>query len=128
VAPSQIGSVEFAAARFGVQLVVVMGHTRCGAIDATIEAIEGRAPMSHHVASIVDLVRPAVEGLVRSGLTDRDQLRHEAVRANVRESVRHLESSPLIHDLVAGGLRIVGAEHDLATGRVEFFAGLPLGR
>jgi carbonic anhydrase len=127
VAPSQIGSVEFAAERFGTRLVVVMGHTDCGAIEATIDAIAGTDHGGKHVASIVDRIRPAVEGVVRSGVSDRAELRRAAERANVRASVAKLaEGSPLITELIANGLRIVGGEYDLETGVVEFFEGVPL--
>ena len=129
VAPSQVGSVEFAAERFGTRLVVVMGHTSCGAIDAAIEAV-GReeGPASRNLMSIVDRVRPSIEALVATELArDPVRLRREAMRANVRASVSHLRhSSQIIERLVdRGGLVVVGAELDLATGEVAFFDGLP---
>jgi len=125
VAPSQIGSVEFAAERFGTRLVVVMGHTHCGAIDATIEAVtrSGGEP-SRNLMSIVNRVRPSVEGLVATGLgADPERLRREAVRANVRVSVNHLRHGSEIIErlLLEDGLLVVGAELDLATGEVVFF-------
>jgi carbonic anhydrase len=124
VASSQIGSVEFAAERFGTQLVVVMGHTSCGAIDATLEALTGKSgPGSRNLMSIVDRVRPSVESLVATDLARHpDRLRQEAMRANVRASVSHLRhSSEIIERLVQRGeLLIVGAELDLASGRVSF--------
>jgi carbonic anhydrase len=125
VAPSQVGSVEFAAERFGTQLVVVMGHTGCGAIDATLDAImrkEGHA--SRNLMSIVDRVRPSIEALVHTDLVnDPARLRREAVRANVRASCGQLRhSSPLIEGLIEkSGLVVVGAELDLVTGYVDFF-------
>ena len=125
VAPSQVGSVEFAAERFGTRLVLVMGHTGCGAIDATIEAIQRKeGPTSRNQMSIVDRVRPSIEPLV--GLpelaNDRERLRREAMRANVRASVGHLaHSSEIIEGLVSShGLEVVGAELDLVTGEVHF--------
>jgi carbonic anhydrase len=125
VAPSQVGSVEFAAERFGTRLVVVMGHSRCGAIDATLEAMAGeRAPASRGLRSIVDRVRPSIEPLMATELAqDPVRLRQEAVRANVRASVNHLRhGSSIIEPLAAGeGLVVVGAELDLATGEVRFF-------
>jgi carbonic anhydrase len=124
VAPSQIGSVEFAAERFGTQLVIVMGHTQCGAIDATIESIIGEGPASRNLQSIVSRIRPAVEGLVRTELArDPVKLRHEAARANVRASVNHLRhGSEIIEKLAdAKQLIVVGSELDLATGVVDFF-------
>jgi carbonic anhydrase len=124
VAPSQIGSVEFAIERFDTRLVVVMGHTLCGAIDATLEAIAGGpTQMSRGMGSIVSRVRPAIEALVHTSLAqDRALLRREATRANVRASVNHLRhGSEIIERLaLAEGLLVVGAELDLATGEVTF--------
>jgi len=127
VAPSQVGSVEFAAERFDTRLVVVMGHTLCGAIDATLEAISGTTgPASTGMGSIVNRVRPAIEGLVRTSLAnDREQLRREAMRANVRASVNHLRHGSEIIERLAleEGLLVVGAELDLSTGEVQFLDG-----
>ena len=129
VAPSQVGSVEFAAERFGCRLVVVMGHTGCGAIDATIEAITSKSgPASRNLMSIVDRVRPSIEALVGTDLArDPERLRREAIRANVRTSVNQLRHSSDSLELLAGRgeLAVVGAELDVATGAVAFFAGLP---
>jgi carbonic anhydrase len=126
VAPSQIGSIEFAAERFGTRLVVVMGHTRCGAIDATLDAISGdAAAQSRNLASIVDRIRPSVEPVVAAAGPNADPLevRHAAIRANVRASVAGLHAgSDIIPRLVSdGGLLVVGAELDLVTGVVDFF-------
>jgi carbonic anhydrase len=129
VAPSQVGSVEFAAERFGTRLVVVMGHTHCGAIDAALEAIERKeGPASKNLMSIVDRVRPSIESLVGTDLaSDREKLKREGMRANVRASVTHLRhSSEIIERLVANdGLQVVGAELELTTGEVIFFDGVP---
>jgi carbonic anhydrase len=125
VAPSQVGSVEFAAEAFGTRLVVVMGHTFCGAIDATLQAIENPAvPRSPNLASIVDRIRPAVEGLVHTGLVQtRERLIQEAMRANVRASVNHLRHGSAILEKMGlqDGLRVVGAEYRLESGEVVFF-------
>jgi carbonic anhydrase len=129
VAPSQIGSVEFAAERFGTRLVVVMGHTSCGAIDAAIEAIlRKQGPASRNMMSIVERVRPSIESLVATDLQrDPVRLRREAMRANVRSSVAHLRhSSDIIERLIQDeGLLVVGAELDLSTGEVGLFDGVP---
>ena len=129
VASSQVGSVEFAAERFGTRLVVVMGHTGCGAIDATIEAITSQAdPASRGLMSIVDRVRPSIESLAATNLaSDPERLRREAIRANVRVSVNQLRhSSQILERMVErGDLAVVGAELDVATGAVAFFTGLP---
>jgi carbonic anhydrase len=125
VAPSQVGSVEFAAEAFGTRLVVVMGHTFCGAIDATLEAIESpRKPRSPNLASIVDRIRPAIEGLVHTELAkDRERFIQEAMRANVRASVNHLRHGSAILEkmVLQDGLQVVGAEYRLESGEVAFF-------
>jgi carbonic anhydrase len=129
VAPSQIGSIEFAAARYETRLVVVLGHSQCGAILATVEEL--RMPtenQSRNLRAIVDRVRPSVEGLLATDLRhDPDALVKQAVRANIRASVNHLRhGSELLEQLVReGGLRIVGAEYSLETGAVDFFEGVP---
>jgi carbonic anhydrase len=125
VAPSQVGSVEFAASRFGTRLVVVLGHSGCGAIVATLEEVTGQATsQSRNLRSIVDRVRPSVETLL-SGTRhlDSDTLIREAVRANVRASVNHLRhGSALLEQLSrSAGLKVVGAEYSLETGEVAFF-------
>jgi len=124
VARSQVGSVEFAAARFGTRLVVVLGHSQCGAILATVEELQ--RPMesqSHNLRSIVDRVRPSVEGLLGTELRhDLDALVQQAVRSNIDVSVNQLRhGSEVLEDLIQNeGLRILGAEYSLETGEVEF--------
>ena len=128
VAPSQVGSVEFAAARFGTRLVVVVGHSQCGAVTATVEELlGGPTAESRNLRSIVDRVRPSVEILLSGRLAgDLEGLMKEAVRANVRASVNHLRhGSELLERLIQdGGLRVVGAEYSLDTGIVTFFDGV----
>ena len=125
VAPSQIGSVEFAASRFHTRLVVVLGHSQCGAITATLEELTGHpSSESRNLRSIVDRVRPSVESLLASDRGhDEESLIREAVRANVLASVKHLRrGSPLVEELIQeAGLRVVGAEYSLETGVVTFF-------
>jgi len=130
VAPSQIGSVEFAAERFGTRLVVVLGHSQCGAILATVDALTRQADNpSRNLRSIVDRVRPAVEPLLPELGKDPAELVRQAVRANVHlatEQLRH--GSEILEELVrTRGLRVVGAEYSLETGVVEFFDGAPEG-
>ena len=125
VAPSQVGSVEFAAERFHTRLVVVLGHTNCGAIEATIEEL-GRpsTDQSRNLRSIVDRVRPSVEPLFATELRrDPNALKREAVRANIRASVNHLRhGSDVLEQVIdRDGLLIVGAEYSLETGAVDFF-------
>ena len=131
VAPSQVGSVEFAAERYGTRLVVVLGHTMCGAILATLDEL-GRPTenQSPNLRAIVDRVRPSVEGLLSTQLRDdRDALVHHAVRANIRSSANQLRhGSRLLEQLIQDdGLLVVGAEYSLESGVVDFFDGLPQG-
>ena len=130
VAPSQIGSVEFAASRFGTRLVVVMGHSQCGAVTATLEHVQGLSDNeSANLRSIVDRVKPSVETLMAGNRNiDPDTLVREAVRANVRASVDHLRhGSALLERLIRDtGLLVVGAEYSLETGVVEFFENVPV--
>ena len=130
VAPSQVGSVEFAAERFGTQLVVVLGHTMCGAIEATLEEL-GRpsGDQSPNLRSIVGRVRPAVAPLLETELASSpDELLKHAVKANIRASANHLRhGSQILEQLIhQGSLAVVGAEYSLETGEVEFFDGVPL--
>jgi len=131
VAPSQVGSVEFAAGRFGTRLVVVLGHSQCGAILATLEEL--RQPSDSHsrnLQAIVDRIRPSVEGLLATDLRhDPDALVRHAVRANIRASTSHLRhGSRLLEQLIQDeGLLVVGAEYSLETGVVDFFDGAPAG-
>ncbi len=129
VAPSQVGSVEFAAERFGTRLVVVLGHSNCGVILATLEEL-GRPSQdqSRNLRSIVDRVRPSVEALLATELKhDRAALVQQAVRANIRFSADHLRhGSDVLEQLIQrNGLLIVGAEYCLETGVVDFFDGVP---
>jgi len=125
VAPSQVGSVEFASARFGTRLVVVLGHTQCGAVLATLDELQQPTQsQSPNLRSIVDRIRPSVEELLKSELRhDLDSLVQRAIRANVSVSVNHLRhGSEILERLIQDeGLLVVGAEYSLETGEVEFF-------
>jgi carbonic anhydrase len=128
VAPSQIGSVEFAADRFGTRLVVVLGHSQCGVVLATLQELQAPDPThSRNLRSIVDRVRPSVEGLLKTNLVnDADALVREAVRANVRVSANQLRhGSDVLERLIdQDGLQVVGAEYSLESGVVNFFDGV----
>ncbi|MED5381392.1 MAG: carbonic anhydrase [Verrucomicrobiota bacterium] len=123
VAPSQVGSIEFAAEQFGTRLVVVLGHQNCGAVAATLNELkrptENRSP---NLSAIVDRIRPAVEPLTATR-TDEAALLRQAVRANVCASVNQLKrGSGILEALVRDdGLHIIGAEYSLKTGAVDFF-------
>lgn len=126
VAPSQIGSVEFAASNFGTPLAVVLGHSQCGAVLATLEYLRDpeRREHSANSRSIIDRIRPSVEKLLESEhADDTEQLAEAAVRANVEASVNRLmHGSEILEELIGrNALRVVGAEYSLETGAVEFF-------
>ncbi len=131
VAPSQVGSVEFAAGKFNTRLVVVLGHSRCGVVEATLDELQRpTANQSPNLHAIVDRVRPSVESLLATGLRDDpDALIRDAVRANVRVSASQLRhGSELLESLIArDGLLVVGAEYSLESGVVDFFDGVPVG-
>jgi len=125
VAPSQIGSVEFAAAQFGTRLVVVLGHSQCGAVMATLEELrQPSESRSRNLQAIVDRIRPSVEPLVEQEVSeDPESLLQQAVRANIRVSADRLRhGSAILEQLIQGdGLLIVGADYSLETGVVDFF-------
>src|SRR3984893_10264559 len=129
VAPSQVGSVEFAAEQFGTRLVVVLGHSKCGAIEATLEQLQRpKENQSHNLHSIVDLIRPSVEDLLATDLRHNlNELIHQAVRANIRASVNHLRHGSEIIERLCWhhGVLVVGAEYSLESGVVDFFDGVP---
>jgi carbonic anhydrase len=125
VAPSQVGSVEFAAERFGTPLVVVLGHSMCGAVMATIDELERPSgEKSSNVLSIVNRIRPTVEPLFETDLrNDPDKLLESSIHANILASTNQLmHGSQMLEQLVQQGkLKIVGAEYSLKTGEVKFF-------
>lgn len=129
VAPSQVGSVEFAAAKFGTPLVVVLGHSGCGAIEATLDELaRPSAEQSRNLRSIVDRIRPSVTPLLATELArDRAALARKATRANIRASADHLRhGSEILEQLILrNGLLVVGAEYSIETGMVDFFDGVP---
>ncbi len=129
VAPSQVGSVEFAAEQFGTRLVIVLGHSMCGAIQATLNDLQRPAQSkSPNLHSIVDRIRPSVQALMDTDLRNNpDSLLHHAVRANIRASADHLRhGSQILETLIQNnGLLVVGAEYSLETGVVDFFDGVP---
>jgi carbonic anhydrase len=115
-APSQLGSIEYAATQLGTKLVVVLGHSNCGAISATLESIaKGLAVGSPNLGAIVDRIRPAIEPLDQPSLQD-------AVAANVRHTVQRLchDSAILATMIDASELAVVGAEYSIENGKVEF--------
>lgn len=128
VAPSQIGSVEFAAKQFGTRLVLVLGHSNCGAVIATLNELALRnRHRSPNLRSIVDRIRPAVEPLLREHTDDNiDEILADAVRANIRASVERLSHGSLILEQLveSGDLAVIGAEYSIENGAVDFFEGV----
>ena len=124
VAPSQVGSVEFAASQFGTPLVVVLGHSMCGAVMATLEEIKRPSDQtSSNVLSIVSRIRPSVELLLETDLhDDPEQLLKTAIRSNILASTNSLRhGSQMLEQLILEDrLAIVAAEYSLETGVVEF--------
>jgi carbonic anhydrase len=128
VAPSQVGSVEFAAEAFHTRLVVVLGHSNCGAVQATLQQLARPwQEQSRNLRSIVDRIRPAVVGLLEGPRRDAQELEQLAVRANIRMATDHLRhGSSVLEQLIReDGLVVVGAEYSLETGVVDFFDGVP---
>lgn len=125
VSKTQLGSIEFAAGNLGARLVVVLGHTNCGAMDATLETVQrGTMPESDNLGLIVDRIRPSAErALAAGGSSVRAELVDLAGRENVRSTVEAIRNTPGIIRRLAGeeGLMVIGAEYSLATGAVEFF-------
>jgi len=124
VTPSQIGSIEFACQKFGAELVVVLGHSQCGAVSATIDVLLGGAgELSPNLKSIVDSVTPAVQPIVKSAdSSDQQQLLNDATHANIEQSVSELQlRSQVLRDLTSQQkLKIIGAHYEIETGIVEF--------
>ncbi|MCP4007840.1 MAG: carbonic anhydrase [bacterium] len=129
VAPSQIGSVEYAASRYGTRLVVVLGHSSCGAVQATLETLQqSLESQSRNIHSIVDRIRPALEPLLKTELKhDPDELERQAVRANISASASQLRhGSEILEEMIqTAGLLVIGADYSLETGFVDFFDGVP---
>jgi carbonic anhydrase len=122
VAPSIVGSIEFAASQFGTRLVVVMGHTGCGAIAATMNALAtGLGPESKNLRAITDRIAPHIEAIALRG--SGPETMRDAMQANVRASVDHLRhGSQILEELVLKGrVVVVGGDYDLETGQVQFF-------
>ena len=123
VAPSLIGSVEFAVAQLGVRLAMVMGHTQCGAIAATLSALRSPDQLSKNLEAITRRIEPQIEALLLKYDAPESEpaLRRAAERANVLGSVQQLQhGSPYLEGLVQQGrVRIVGTIFELETGQVH---------
>ncbi|MDP2331209.1 MAG: carbonic anhydrase [Reyranella sp.] len=117
VTPDGLGSLEFGAAVLGTKVIMVLGHNSCGAINATVAALQKSNTLPGHIAGLVTAIKPGVEPVVKAGGADLEQ---RAVVANVQANVRRLQTEkPILGDMVAAGkLKVVGAYYDLATGKV----------
>ena len=127
-APTPIGSIEYAVEQFGTPLVVVLGHSQCGAVMATLEELAGElAHRSPGLRAIVDRVRPAVEPILQEYGDPHDPaVIDQSVRSNIRASVRRLSHGSRILErrVDAGQLIVIGAQYFIETGHVEFFEGI----
>lgn len=115
---SGLASLEYAVAVLNVPLIMVLGHTECGAVKSTINALQGHGSLPGHIWDIVDAVRPGVEKAVNEGGAD---LANRAVATNVQYNVSRISSAqPIIAESVQSGrVRVVGAIYELATGKVQ---------
>ena len=126
VSPSQIGSVEFAATRFGTRLAVVLGHSSCGVVTAALQEARAPGPQTKSILSIVRRVRPSVASALEANPdAPFEVLLAKAIRLNIRSSVSMLRNaSALLEGLIENGrLAVVGAEYSLESGVVDFFEG-----
>ena len=123
-APSQVGSIEFAVEQFQVRLVVVLGHSNCGAVRATLAHLQAPGDTSPALRAIVDRIAPGIQPVLAGCDGESDACMPQAIRANVEATIRNLraQSDYLRYAELQGGLRIVGADYDLSSGAVDFFA------
>ena len=126
VTPTQIGSIEFAVKKFDTRLVVVLGHTMCGAIQATLEDLQTpMEPGSGNLPDIVNCIKPSVEAMLKNDLQEGpESLQRQAMRNNVLNSVHQLQqqSTLLRNQIDHEGLKIIGAEYCVSSGAVDFLA------
>ena len=127
-APSQVGSVEFAVEQFQVRLVVVLGHSNCGAVRATLTHLQAPGDTSPALRAIVDRIAPEIQPVLTGCGGEADACMPQAIRANVQATIRNLraQSDYLRYAELQGDLRIIGADYDLGSGAVDFFATEPL--
>ncbi len=127
--PDQVGSIEFAVAEFGTPLVVVLGHSYCGAINASLDFLAAPSEdLSPNILGIANHILPSIEPLTQvTPPLEREDLVRQSVRRNVSTEVRRLRetSDILARSIRENGLLVVGADYSLDTGAVDFFEGLP---
>lgn len=117
VTPDGLGSLEYGAAVLGTKVIMVMGHTSCGAVNATVDALQKGNTLPGHIADLVRAMKPGIEPVLKTAGPD---LQQRAMIANVQANVRRLQTEkPILGDMVAAGkLKVVGAYYDLPTGKV----------
>ena len=122
-APSQVSSIEFAVEQFQTKLVVVLGHSNCGAVRATLAHCMAPAETSPALHAIVDRIAPGIAPVLAGSGGEADACMPQAIRANVMATIGNLRSQSdyLRYAELQGGLRIVGADYDLGNGFVDFF-------
>jgi carbonic anhydrase len=117
VTPEGLASLEFGAAVLGTKLIMVLGHNKCGAVNATVTALQKGKTLPGHIADLVRAMKPGIEPVLKqSG----DDLEHRAVIANVRNNVERLQhAKPILAEMLdKNEVRVVGGVYDLATGKV----------
>jgi len=117
VTPDGLGSLEYGAAVLGTKVIMVLGHTSCGAVNATVDALQKGNNLPGHIADLVRAMKPGIEPALKTAGPD---LQQRAMIANVQANVRRLQTEkPILGDMVAAGkLKVVGAYYDLPTGKV----------
>jgi carbonic anhydrase len=118
-----LGSIQYATQVLGVPLVLVLGHERCGAVEAALSVVEKNTIYPGSIGQMVEPIIPAVLKARASGSLKGEDLLDAAVRDNVRRTVERLRTSEpaMLEPIRAGKLRVVGARYDLDDGKVDFF-------
>ena len=117
VTPDLLASLEYGAQFLGVPLIMVLGHSGCGAVDAAIKVLKAKAVLPGHLPQLIAAIKPAVTVAAK---TQTGNLLDNAVAENVRRQVARLKSTPpIVQKLYAGKkIDIVGGVYDLATGKI----------
>ena len=111
-----LGSLEYGAKVLGTKVILVLGHTGCGAVDATVASLRQPQALPGHIGELVEALKPGIAPAVEGGDAS------GAVAANVRYNMARLrQSGPVLPALEAAGqLRVAGGIYDLSTGQVSF--------
>ena len=113
-----LASLEYAAQFLGAPLILVLGHSNCGAVDAAIKVVKDNAALPGHLPMLIDQVKPAV---LAAQKTQPANLLAAAIAENVRLTMQRVDASkPLLADMIAGEkVKVAGGVYDIATGRVN---------